>query len=464
MPTWYERNKERVRATNAARYARNKEAEKAAAKAWSRANPERVKSTKQKYYAINNERMKAEVTAYRKEHSKEQHARNIVANAIKFDRLVPLPCWICGKERAEAHHPNYDAPLDVIWLCRSHHKQLHKEFSMANDVTIFDTPQQLPAYLQTSEAAKALAAQTSGGLEGGISINRISLRGSRFRFNKEGVEIGVSPHTHLDVVVLAANPHVSRVYYAKAFNPDDAGTRPDCYSKDGRTPEEDSPSKQADACAICPQNVKGSAVSSGGKGKACSYKKRLIVAADGDITGDAYALDVAAMGLFGDDDPSQKKFNLRSLIEALKANGLIVPSVVTRISFDDQSSVPKLLFKPVRPLSAEEWKQVEGRLNDPEIRKMLDDIDNKTEEGKPVGQIAAPTPKVPAAPVAGNGGAIPARRGRPIKTEAAPVPAPTPEPKQAGFGFGTAPTKAAPAPVVAQPAGGFSVNLDDFDN
>ena len=30
----------------------------------------------------------------------------------------------CSK-KAEAHHPDYDRPLDVIWLCPQHHKALH---------------------------------------------------------------------------------------------------------------------------------------------------------------------------------------------------------------------------------------------------------------------------------------------------------------------------------------------------
>lgn len=52
-------------------------------------------------------------------------AQNIVANALKYGRLTPQPCFICG-EHAQAHHPDYDRPLSVTWLCPKHHKEAHK--------------------------------------------------------------------------------------------------------------------------------------------------------------------------------------------------------------------------------------------------------------------------------------------------------------------------------------------------
>ena len=44
---------------------------------------------------------------------------------LKSGSLVRLPCLICGNE-SEAHHPDYSRPLDVVWLCSSHHKEAHK--------------------------------------------------------------------------------------------------------------------------------------------------------------------------------------------------------------------------------------------------------------------------------------------------------------------------------------------------
>lgn len=55
---------------------------------------------------------------------KRRAAQVAVGNALRDGRLQKLPCFICGHE-AEAHHPDYDRPLDVVWLCPPHHKQAH---------------------------------------------------------------------------------------------------------------------------------------------------------------------------------------------------------------------------------------------------------------------------------------------------------------------------------------------------
>lgn len=51
-------------------------------------------------------------------------ATETVSNAVRDGRLQKQPCWVCG-EQAQAHHPDYSRPLDVVWLCVSHHRQAH---------------------------------------------------------------------------------------------------------------------------------------------------------------------------------------------------------------------------------------------------------------------------------------------------------------------------------------------------
>lgn len=65
--------------------------------------------------------------AYRQRNKKKLAAHNAVAKAVLRGKLTPHPCWVCG-EKAEAHHPDYDRPLDVVWLCPEHHKQTHALF------------------------------------------------------------------------------------------------------------------------------------------------------------------------------------------------------------------------------------------------------------------------------------------------------------------------------------------------
>ena len=63
--------------------------------------------------------------AYRARNRKKLAAHNAVSKALLRGKLERQPCWVCG-EKAEAHHPDYDRPLDVVWLCSPHHKEVHK--------------------------------------------------------------------------------------------------------------------------------------------------------------------------------------------------------------------------------------------------------------------------------------------------------------------------------------------------
>ncbi|WP_218650451.1 hypothetical protein [Brevundimonas sp. P7753] len=36
-------------------------------------------------------------------------------------------CEVCSATRVDAHHDDYSRPLDVRWLCRAHHMEVHNE-------------------------------------------------------------------------------------------------------------------------------------------------------------------------------------------------------------------------------------------------------------------------------------------------------------------------------------------------
>src|SRR5262245_21975335 len=52
-------------------------------------------------------------------------AHRALSRAIKKGILKRLPCEVCGDRKTQGHHADYSKPLDVIWLCASHHFQLH---------------------------------------------------------------------------------------------------------------------------------------------------------------------------------------------------------------------------------------------------------------------------------------------------------------------------------------------------
>jgi hypothetical protein len=67
---------------------------------------------------------------YRTEEQKFKEAvRKLTAAKIRQGILIRLPCEICKTEiDVQAHHDDYNKPLDVRWLCRKHHREHHKNF------------------------------------------------------------------------------------------------------------------------------------------------------------------------------------------------------------------------------------------------------------------------------------------------------------------------------------------------
>jgi hypothetical protein len=62
----------------------------------------------------------------------KNHAATEVSRALKNGELIPEPCYECTKngiescaEDTEAHHCDYSRPLEVVWLCKKHHRAAH---------------------------------------------------------------------------------------------------------------------------------------------------------------------------------------------------------------------------------------------------------------------------------------------------------------------------------------------------
>ena len=52
--------------------------------------------------------------------------RDAVKYALKTGKLTRLPCFVCGELESHGHHPDYSRPLDVVWLCKPHHDEVHR--------------------------------------------------------------------------------------------------------------------------------------------------------------------------------------------------------------------------------------------------------------------------------------------------------------------------------------------------
>jgi endogenous inhibitor of DNA gyrase (YacG/DUF329 family) len=62
----------------------------------------------------------------RKNHPEKYKARQEVLMAKRKGIITPQPCFVCGEPITEAHHIDYSKPLDVIWLCKLHHEEVHQ--------------------------------------------------------------------------------------------------------------------------------------------------------------------------------------------------------------------------------------------------------------------------------------------------------------------------------------------------
>lgn len=61
------------------------------------------------------------------EQKKKANCRSIAKTYKYRGNLIEEPCEKCGSEKVEMHHDDYDKPLQVRWLCRECHLELHGE-------------------------------------------------------------------------------------------------------------------------------------------------------------------------------------------------------------------------------------------------------------------------------------------------------------------------------------------------
>lgn len=285
---------------------------------------------------------------------------------------------------------------------------------------------QVPAHLAARVGVPSmLGAALTGGLSSGQSFPRISIKASRFRI-VEGDTETVLDSTTLDVVIVGANPRLSKTWYAKQWDANAEPSAPDCFSLDGIGPDPESTDPQNDMCASCPQNAWGSKVTpTGQQVKACSDNKRLAVVAADDPSGPVYLLSVTPAALKG----------LNQYQKELSVRGIPPEIVKTRVSFDTDASFPKLKFTFGGFLDADVQEVVDGLFGSEQVKEITGETPRTPVAVPQIAKAPAPAPVAP----------------KPAVKAAAPVeePAPAPAPAQAAApkrGFGAS-KPAAPAPA-----------------
>ena len=285
---------------------------------------------------------------------------------------------------------------------------------MANEVSIFSS--KIPAHIQRGKPSALLAA-----ISGSVGGKRLSIKGGVFRLNVSGKEVASMQERQLNVVMIGASEHIGRTYYSGPYVEGEVAA-PDCWSADGLKPDPTSKNKQANSCATCSQNVKGSGQNDS---RACKYSQRLAVLLENDISGDVLQLSVPAQSLWGKEENG--KHGLQSYGRMLHANGVAPEQIVTELSFDLKSPVPKLFFKAVRFLDEAEVETAAAKAASDEAIHATTFTVAQTD-----GVVAAPAPKALAEvveeededEVAEVNEADKPKRGRPRKVEVEEVEEP----------------------------------------
>lgn len=86
------------------------------------------KETAQKAYkkAFASGELTQRTKEWRKQNPEKYQAHLAVKKSLRHGVLKKKECAICG-DKAQAHHEDYSKPLEVIWLCQTHHSNLHAE-------------------------------------------------------------------------------------------------------------------------------------------------------------------------------------------------------------------------------------------------------------------------------------------------------------------------------------------------
>ncbi len=96
-------------------------------------NKSRIQEKQRERYWANREKMLEKNRNYYKKYGKKtprdplkEKARSITKYAIKLGHIVRQPCEVCGESRSQSHHTDYDKPLEIMWLCKKHHMEWHR--------------------------------------------------------------------------------------------------------------------------------------------------------------------------------------------------------------------------------------------------------------------------------------------------------------------------------------------------
>jgi len=265
---------------------------------------------------------------------------------------------------------------------------------MSNDVILSLKNQLASLQYGVDEETRAVA--------GSNFSKRISIKGGVFRLMSGGKEVAAIEDRAMNIIFakMALNP--SRTYFAQTYK---EGERisPVCWSNDSKTPDSEVKNPQASSCDKCPMSVKGSGQ---GGGAACRLSWRTAVVLPNNPTGEVMQLVLPATSVFGKEVNGKHPF--RAYIQMLASNNISAGRVVTKMSFDTSSPVPKLLFSPVGVVPPEDMDTVQAQGKSDAAQRAITLTVFQTDEGEASEEPASPASLEPTVRAAEGGESKPA--------------------------------------------------------
>lgn len=116
-------------ARTAAYAAKHPEKAKARGATWKMTHPGAAAAKQRRYRTAHPETVALVSPHDRRIHPERVSARKKLHHALKTGRVIrPDGCEECSQpKRVQGHHPDYNQPLNVRWLCSSCHKLVHLE-------------------------------------------------------------------------------------------------------------------------------------------------------------------------------------------------------------------------------------------------------------------------------------------------------------------------------------------------
>lgn len=93
-------------------------------KIWNKTHREYINNLQRKWSKRNRKKVSERLLKYVHKYPEKYRAHWLVRMAIKRNNLKKENCAICDSINVHAHHEDYDYPLDVVWLCPLHHKNI----------------------------------------------------------------------------------------------------------------------------------------------------------------------------------------------------------------------------------------------------------------------------------------------------------------------------------------------------